>query len=776
MQKEICRTMILTDRALILPNVNAVSEEYGVNAHLNEIKNGQAILVFRTDKVQARFHEEVKLEDLCPIGLLIEAVRDGQSFGKKKSVVLCRGLSRVELTSIERSEDGYTACGILREYINLTDNSIPAAERLIERYAGQLKKFARKPEELNEMIADKDDPIKYVNSLTPLIEGFDYNEYLQMDDVCRMCFYVAEGLKKQLDKMTLMQEIKEKVELRISANQREFLLREQKRVIEEELGNDSQSIADEANELEEYQAKLNALNLSEDAKSKVARELNTTRHMPISSLEYARRLEYFDWILRLPWRKSKECRVDLRELRAALDRDHYGIDEVKERIVEYVAVEKLAGRENNVSILCLVGPPGVGKTSVAQSIAHALGRDFVRISLGGVEDETEIRGSRRTYVGSNPGRIITGMSQIESDNPLILLDELDKLVHSYRGNPAAALLEVLDPNQNRYFRDAYLEIPYDLSKSLFIATANSLETIPAPLLDRIEVIRMESYTEEEKREIALRYLVPKQLKANGMSDKGIEFEQEAISKIIAQYTREAGVRELERQIGKICRKLAAKEVGGEAYESSVTADAVSRLLGIAKYEIDDSLAARGEIGAVNGLAWTSAGGMLMPIEVSVLTGGKGDIVLTGSLGDVLKESARIALSLIKAMGDRLQIPSDYFSVHDVHIHIPEGGIPKDGPSAGIALATAVLSAVTRKSVDASLAMTGELTLRGKVLAIGGLKEKLLAALRGGIKRVVIPAQNRKDIENLPDSVKKGLEIRTVETVSEVFRVACEVCV
>ena len=431
----------------------------------------------------------------------------------------------------------------------------------------------------------------------------------------------------------------------------------------------------------------------------------------------------------------------------------------------------MAGEKNKAPIICLVGSPGVGKTSIAQSIARALGKEYIHMSLGGIRDEAEIRGHRKTYIGAMPGRIISCMSKAKTSNPLFLLDEIDKMTQDMRGDPSSAMLEVLDPNQNANFRDNYLELPFDLSQVMFIMTANSLANIQKPLLDRMEIIEMEGYTVEEKLEIAKRYLVPKQKEQNGIETCEVEFEEKAIEAIIDGYTRESGVRELERQIGSVCRKIATKIVGGDNISYVVTADNLSEYLGAIKYQGDDGVVG-GEVGAVNGLAWTSVGGVTMPIEVKLLPYGSGKILLTGSLGDVMKESAEIAVSLIKSKCVSLNISEDVFNKHDIHIHVPAGATPKDGPSAGIALATAVLSAFTDKPVKKDLAMTGEVTLRGKVLAIGGLKEKTLGAMRSGIKTVIIPKQNQKDMQELPSSVLNSINFVLADNVSTVFEEAC----
>ncbi len=477
---------------------------------------------------------------------------------------------------------------------------------------------------------------------------------------------------------------------------------------------------------------------------------------------------YLEWLLDVPW---TECTTDTETLAEAvkiLNEDHYGLEKIKERITEYLAVLKLTGGLN-APILCLVGPPGVGKTSVAQSVARALGRKFVRMSLGGVRDESEIRGHRKTYIGSMPGRIINGMKQAGSINPVFLLDEIDKLSNDIHGDPSSALLEVLDPAQNATFRDRYLEVPYDLSKVLFITTANSLESIPRPLLDRMELIELNGYTQEEKREIAKRYLVPKKRAANGLDENKLTFDDGAIDEIISGYTLEAGVRNLERNIDAVCRKAAVNYADGKGGVTNVTKDSVSEYLGARRYDADKQLDGD-EVGAATGLAWTSVGGTTLTIEVSAMHG-KGDVLLTGKLGDVMKESARAAISYIRSNSENYGLESKTFETTDIHIHVPEGATPKDGPSAGITMATAILSAFTKKPVKKSVAMTGEITLRGKVLPIGGLKEKALAAYRIGVKDIIIPADNAKDLEEIPENIRNALNFIPVTDVDAVFKKA-----
>lgn len=602
-----------------------------------------------------------------------------------------------------------------------------------------------------------------MNIIADGIKDLDKQEYLSEDNWELKAQKLSATLKMEAYKLNVLRDIDKKLDASLKENQKEFLLREQIKVIKRELGDDDR-------EYEEIREKIYSLKAGDEIKDKLLKEMDRMERMNISSPEYSILRNYLDIALSLPWGEYTEDNFDLAHIRKVLDDEHYGIEKVKNRIIEAIAVKKLAGEKNKAPIICLVGSPGVGKTSIAQSIARALGKEYIHMSLGGIRDEAEIRGHRKTYIGAMPGRIISCMSKAKTGNPLFLLDEIDKMTSDMRGDPSSAMLEVLDPNQNSNFRDNYLELPFDLSQVMFVMTANSLSSIQKPLLDRMEVIEMEGYTVCEKVEIAKRYLVPKQKVQNGIEQCEVSFDDGAIEAIIDGYTRESGVRELERQIANVCRKIATKIVGGENISYSVNSDNVAEFLGAKKYQGDNDIV-NGEIGAVNGLAWTSAGGVTMPIEVRLLPYGSGKIHLTGSLGDVMKESADIALSLIKSKSEEFGISEEFFNKNDIHIHVPAGATPKDGPSAGIALATAILSAFTGKSVNENLAMTGEITLRGKVLAIGGLKEKTLAAQRSGVKTVIIPAQNEKDMLELPKSVLEDVKFVLADNISTVFECA-----
>ncbi len=583
------------------------------------------------------------------------------------------------------------------------------------------------------------------------------------------CRITVERLKKldkilndELELLRLERKINASVRQSIDKNQKEYYLREQLKAIHKELGDDAQ----ECDELEE---KIKSRKMSEEAENKALKELSRMKGMQTSSPDYNVLRTYIDWMLDIPWTESTDDTEELSEAVRVLNADHYGLEKIKERITEYFAVLKRTGGMN-APILCFVGPPGVGKTSIASSIAGSLKRKFVRMSFGGVKDEAEVRGHRKTYVGAMPGRIISGMKKAGSINPVFLLDEVDKISSDLRGDPAGALLEVLDPAQNSAFVDRYIEVAYDLSKVLFITTANSLDTIPAPLKDRMEIIELTGYTPEEKREIAKRYLVPKRSEANGLKESEFTISDKAVDMIIDGFTMEAGVRGLERQIDAVCRKAAVKLSSSEQKSVAVDENNLYEILGSPRFDREGAALKCDEVGAATGLAWTAVGGTTLTIEVSTMHG-KGDILLTGKLGDVMKESARTAISYIRSNSESYGIDSALFENTDIHIHVPEGATPKDGPSAGITMATAILSAFTQKPVKKSIAMTGEITLRGKVLPIGGLKEKALAAYRIGIHDVIIPAENKKDLEEIPESVKGSINFIPVTDVAAVFKQA-----
>ncbi|MCD7995199.1 MAG: endopeptidase La [Clostridia bacterium] len=569
---------------------------------------------------------------------------------------------------------------------------------------------------------------------------------------------VMHTLLTEMEIYRIKKEFQEKVKANIDQNQKEYILREQMKVIRQELGEDAVSDADE------YQKRLDALKADKEVKEKLHKEIERFRNMPAGSQEANVLRTYVETLLDLPWKKMSKDNDDIKHAEKILNEDHYGLEQVKERILEYLAVRALT-KKGTSPIICLVGPPGTGKTSIARSVARALNKKYVRISLGGVRDEAEIRGHRKTYVGAMPGRIVEGMRQASVSNPLMLLDEIDKVSSDYKGDTSSALLEVLDGEQNVKFRDHYVELPIDLSQVLFIATANTTQTIPGPLLDRMELIEVNSYTENEKFHIARDYLVSKQMERNGLKDSQITFSDKSLEKIIHNYTREAGVRNLERRIGDVCRKAARQFLEDNKKSIKITESNLEKYLGKEKVTFENANE-EDEIGIVRGLAWTSVGGDTLQIEVNVMPG-KGSLLMTGQLGDVMKESAQTALTYVRSVCPEYGIADDYFEKHDLHIHIPEGAVPKDGPSAGITMATAMLSAVTGKSVQAKVAMTGEITLRGRVLPIGGLKEKILAAKMAHIEKVLVPDKNRPDMAELSKEITKGLDIVYVKAMEDV---------
>ena len=592
------------------------------------------------------------------------------------------------------------------------------------------------------------------------LESSEAQEILEVIDPVERLDMVHRLLDLQLQRRQTKDRIEQATRSQMSRNQREYYLREQMRQIRRELGD-----SDEDDPIQELRDRIDMLELPEEALAEVLKQIRRLEGLNAESTEAANLRSYLDWICDLPWNEFTEDKLDLKDSEEILDSDHYGLNDVKERILEYLSVRQ---KNPNLKgpILCLVGPPGVGKTSIGKSVARALGRRFERISLGGMRDEAEIRGHRRTYVGAMPGRIIQAIKQAGTINPVIMLDELDKVGSDFRGDPAAALLEVLDPEQNSSFRDHYINLPFDLSQVLFLANANLTDTIPRPLLDRLEMIRLAGYTANEKLQICRRYIVDRQSEQNGLSAEEVHFSNSALRSLIEGYTREAGVRGLERQVGTVCRKVARRIVAKEIKRGNITPKALTRYLGPARYKSDPNLASD-DVGCANGLAWTSVGGEVLVVEASLMKG-KGNLILTGQLGDVMKESVRAALTFLRSHGDEFNVDEAALEDKDIHIHVPAGAIPKDGPSAGITMATAILSLLTDRPVKREVAMTGEITLRGRVMTIGGLKEKCLAALRLGIKTVLIPKGNEVDISELPKEVRRGLNIYPCEHVREVF--------
>ena len=624
------------------------------------------------------------------------------------------------------------------------------------------------PDEIVSAILDCRDPGKVADTLAQQItlHHDDRQTILEQLHPIKRLQKMNELLAHEVDVISLEMQMDQKMRQRVAQVQKDMILREQVKVLQHELGEDGDE------EIDEYTESVKALHLSEEIEKKLLKEVNRLAKQPYGSAEASVIRNYLDVCLEMPWNKQTKDRADVAKAKALLDREHFGLDKVKERILELIAVRQI-NPDAKGKILCLVGPPGVGKTSIAISVAKAMNRKLSRLSLGGVRDEADIRGHRKTYIGAMPGRIIDAMIRSGSMNPLLVLDEIDKLSSDMRGDPASALLEVLDSEQNYAFRDHFLEIPVDLSRVMFITTANTTDTIPRPLLDRMEVIELNSYTDEEKVEIAKRHLLPKQLKEHGLKKSQLRLSDGALRKMIAAYTRESGVRVLERQIGRLCRKAAMQLVQGDVKRVSITDKNLKDFLGVERYTESVHIT-KDETGVVNGLAWTEVGGEILEVEVNVMDG-SGKLELTGNLGTVMQESAKTALSCLRSRSQTLGIERDFYQTKDIHIHFPEGAVPKDGPSAGIAITTAMLSALTGRKVRGDVAMTGEVTLRGRVLPIGGLKEKTMAALRNGVKTVIIPKENEKDLEEIDRTVRSKLQFIGVETVDAVFAAALVPC-
>ena len=693
--------------------------------------------------------------------------------------VLVEGVSRVIVDQVGESNGALAGnAQVVDPVMDRDERELDAITRSLMGLFEQYVKTNRKlPPELMQTLAGIDEPGRLADTIAAHlgVRLSDKQKLLESHSVGARLEQLVGLVDGEIDVQQLEKRIRGRVKSQMEKSQREYYLNEQMKAIQKELG----EIDDAPNDIDELTRKIAEAGMPKPVEAKARNELNKLKQMSPMSAEAAVVRNYLEWLLGVPWKKRTKIRKDLKAAQDVLDADHFGLEKVKERILEYLAVQSRVAKMKG-AILCLVGPPGVGKTSLGQSIAKATNRKFVRMSLGGVRDEAEIRGHRRTYVGSMPGRIVQNLNKVGSKNPLFVLDEIDKMSMDFRGDPSSALLEVLDPEQNTAFNDHYLEVDLDLSEVMFVATSNSLN-IPGPLLDRMEVIRIPGYTEEEKLNIAMRYLLPKQIKANGLKPEEIKIAEDAVQDIVRYYTRESGVRNLEREISKICRKVVkeialagpakAKKAGAKAKPVTVTSKNLDKYLGVRRFDFG-RIEEQSEIGLVTGLAWTEVGGDLLQVE-STLVPGKGQLLLTGQLGEVMKESASAALSVVRARTDRLGIDLDFLQKHDIHVHVPEGATPKDGPSAGIAMATALVSMLTKNPVKADVAMTGEITLRGKVLAIGGLKEKLLAALRGGIRTVIIPDENKKDLADLPKAVTQGMKIVTAKWIDEVLDVALE---
>ncbi len=712
---------------------------------------------------KSAFVDSPKKSDIYKTGTLCK-IKQILKLPNGNMKVSVEAFSRAKIVEFKDNKDFFLVSGVLAPYVTTaTETEIEAYFRLAKTSFLEYAIFDKRvTKEMVAQISNLKDPNEFIDNALSVVpfKEMEVQRILELDFTEQRLLEFEKLFLKEIEILKIEKEITGKVKESIDKSQREFYLREQLKAIHSELGDDE----DEKSAIEQ---KIKNKKLPKDTETKALKELNRLDKVNPSSPDYSVILNYLDWINDLPFTTSTVDNPDLKKAEEILNKDHFGLEKVKQRIVEYLAVLKLTNQIKG-PILCFVGPPGVGKTSVATSIARALNRKFVRMSLGGVKDEAEIRGHRRTYVGAMPGRIINGLKIAGSNNPVFLLDEIDKLSSDIHGDPASALLEVLDPEQNTTFRDRFLEVPFDLSKVMFITTANSIDTIPYPLLDRMEVIELSGYTREEKLQIAKRYLIPKQLKANGLTAKQLKITDKAVTQIIEGYTREAGVRNLEREIASVIRKVATLfATNPETPKQKVDYKDVFNYLGVVKFQKSENLKTD-EIGACTGLAYTSVGGTTLTIEVSLMRG-KGEILLTGKLGDVMKESARAALTYIRANAEQYGIDSSVFEKTDVHVHVPEGATPKDGPSAGITMATAILSAFTKKSIKKTVAMTGEITLRGKVLAIGGLKEKALAGYRDGIKQIIIPKANLKDLSEIPTEIRDKIEFITVETTEEVFK-------
>lgn len=763
MQKNFDLPLIPLRGLTVFPNTTVnfdVGRKKSVAAVTDAVKNrnGKIILCRQINTDESN----PKPDGIYTVGVLARVVQVISNGGETLRIIV-DGIKKVKVTGYVDNPDFFVASYEPMKELHARTVEAKAYRRkcmsVVEEhyFVGE-----RATKDVYNILNETEEPVAFLYRAAHLMDISDRQGFLEIDDVIDKYELLLDFLEDELEIAKVEKKINRKVRESIDKGQKEYYLREQIKAIQEELGDEDD---------DDLLLKADKLPIPEESKKKLKKDIERNAKMPTSSPDYAISRNYFDFVFDFPWGVESEDNNDIENARKILDEDHYGLEKIKERILEFLAVRQLTD-EKREPIICLVGPPGVGKTSIVKSIARALNRKYVRMSLGGIRDEAEIRGHRKTYVGAMPGRIISNIRIAGTMNPVFLLDEIDKLASDFKGDPSSALLEVLDPEQNNAFRDNYLEIPFDLSKVIFITTANNPDAIPAPLYDRMEIIEMSGYTPEEKLQIAKKHLIGKQLKAHGISEDRLSFTDDGIEKIIYSYTRESGVRGLEKEIANVMRKVAVKIVSGEAQDKIVvTKDNVKEYLGVEKY-LENEKPEHSEVGAATGLAWTAVGGEILTIEVSIVSG-KGEILLTGHLGDVMKESARTAISYIHAHADDYDIPERAFKDKDIHIHVPEGAIPKDGPSAGITIATAVFSALTGKGVRNDVAMTGEITLRGKVLPIGGLKEKSLAAMRAGIKKVLIPIDNMKDLADIPESVKNGVKFIPVENVSEVFNIAIE---
>lgn len=753
---------------VILPGMVAhfdVSRAKSIKAVEEAMMDEQKIFLVAQKDVE---QENPDIEDLFKIGIIAE-VKQVIKLQNNIVRILVEGKERAELSAFLENPD-YLLAEIIR-FDEEVDDGLPeeAKEAMLRSIQETFGKYVvvnpKMGKELQRQLSEITDLEKLMNQLANSLPVHFGEKQKILDAVSMTERYevLMALLLKEIEIIAIKNDFQAKVKAHVDKNQKEYLLREQMKVIREELGEDNTE-----SDADHFAEALGKIRADKEVKEKIKKEIDRFKNISSSSSESAVARGYIETLLELPWNKTSRDNKDLKNAEQILNADHYGLEKVKERMLEFLAVRNLTSKGES-PIICLVGPPGTGKTSIARSVAKALDKKYVRISLGGVRDEAEIRGHRRTYVGAMPGRIVNGLRSAGVKNPLMLLDEIDKMSSDYKGDTASALLEVLDAEQNKKFRDHYVEIPIDLSEVLFIATANSVQDIPRPLLDRMELIEVTSYTENEKLHIAKEHLLAKQMERNGIRPEQLSITDKALAKIISGYTREAGVRNLERKLGEICRKAARPLYEGEKEKIKVTEQNLEKFLGKEKYSFDKKNDTD-EVGIVRGLAWTSVGGDTLEIEVNIMPG-KGEFQLTGQLGDVMKESAQAGISYIRSVSEEYHIPKKFFQENDIHIHIPEGAVPKDGPSAGITMATAMLSAITKTPVRADVAMTGEITLRGRVLPIGGLKEKTLAAKNAGIKTICVPKKNEKDIDEISPEIKKGLEIVFVEQMKDVLEVA-----
>lgn len=753
---------------VILPGMVAhfdVSRAKSIKAVEEAMMDEQKIFLVAQKDVE---QENPDIEDLFKIGIIAE-VKQVIKLQNNIVRILVEGKERAELSAFLENPD-YLLAEII-QFDEEVDDGLPeeAKEAMLRSIQETFGKYVvvnpKMGKELQRQLSEITDLEKLMNQLANSLPVHFGEKQKILDAVSMTERYevLMALLLKEIEITAIKNDFQAKVKAHVDKNQKEYLLREQMKVIREELGEDNTE-----SDADHFAEALGKIRADKEVKEKIKKEIDRFKNISSSSSESAVARGYIETLLELPWNKTSRDNKDLKNAEQILNADHYGLEKVKERMLEFLAVRNLTSKGES-PIICLVGPPGTGKTSIARSVAKALDKKYVRISLGGVRDEAEIRGHRRTYVGAMPGRIVNGLRSAGVKNPLMLLDEIDKMSSDYKGDTASALLEVLDAEQNKKFRDHYVEIPIDLSEVLFIATANSVQDIPRPLLDRMELIEVTSYTENEKLHIAKEHLLAKQMERNGIRPEQLAITDKAMAKIISGYTREAGVRNLERKLGEICRKAARPLYEGEKEKIKVTEQNLEKFLGKEKYSFDKKNDTD-EVGIVRGLAWTSVGGDTLEIEVNIMPG-KGEFQLTGQLGDVMKESAQAGISYIRSVSEEYHIPKKFFQENDIHIHIPEGAVPKDGPSAGITMATAMLSAITKTPIRADVAMTGEITLRGRVLPIGGLKEKTLAAKNAGIKTICVPKKNEKDIDEISPEIKKGLEIVFVEQMKDVLDVA-----